>query len=176
MAEPLSESANIERNLKTRNGRPPRPTRTGVNNTGRGESSFTAMATTRSTGSETSKPRIAAQRSNRRLVIVSAARLAQWCPHDIDHVIDVVVRHSRVDRQRAGTLEHRFRRRELPWLIAVRSLVDRMQIQGNEVHRGADTLLSQPLDDVVPTDRERLEVHFEDVEVPGACRTPHHAG
>src|SRR5512142_3355874 len=81
--------------------------------------------------------------------------------------VDLLLRHSGEDRQGNTAGVAFFCSRKVPGTVAVSSPVERMQVQRNKMHAGADAGMLQFLDELGACDSQQLGTQPQDVQVPG---------
>lgn len=65
---------------------------------------------------------------------------------------------------------------ELAWAIVAMITIERMKMERNEVHGGADAAGLQFFDNAVAIDAEEIGVHLQYVEVPGVVHVRRDGG
>ena len=85
----------------------------------------------------------------------SSAVLAGDVVQCLYYPIYIIGSHGRIDRERNRSIEALFRIRELPGAISEFVLIERVQMEGDEVDRGPDTALPQLLNHTIAIDPER---------------------
>src|SRR5215470_7841442 len=74
--------------------------------------------------------------------------------------------HARKERERDGAGKAGFSVRKHPFVIAQTILIQRMEMQGYEMNRGADAAVLEFFDDAIAADGEKVVIHLNDVEMP----------
>src|SRR5579863_5268404 len=82
----------------------------------------------------------------------SAAVLARERKHGFDYVVDVVVGHRGVNRQRQASAEDILGDRKIAVAVSVDSLIVVHRVERDAVHRASDAALAQHLDELVAAD------------------------
>ena len=89
---------------------------------------------------------------------------ASHCPNDDIHVR---IGHIGINRQRHDALIGIGSFGKIRRLVAESPPIIGMKMQRNKMHRAADVLFPQRLDELTPVDRQALELELDDVKVPG---------